>query len=81
MIAAICKDKNGADIITLKCEPAFGEQFRKTYEAITPGYYMNKTHWNSVRLDSDVPKDVVDRMIQQSYDLIVASLSKKYKMN
>ncbi len=77
MVAAICKDKENKDIITIKCEPLFGEQLRSQYEDIVEGYYMNKVHWNSVYLDGNVPNDLVKAMIDQSYDLIFSDLSKK----
>lgn len=77
MIAAICTDKTGKDIITLKCEPLFGEELRVQYEDIIPGYYMNKVHWNSVYLKGEVPDEVIKDMIDQSYELIFSKLSKK----
>jgi len=40
---------------------------------------MNKEHWNTVDLNSDVPEDLVHKMIDASYDLIVAKLPKKDK--
>jgi predicted DNA-binding protein (MmcQ/YjbR family) len=40
------------------------------YESVTPGYHMNKTHWNTVVIDGDVPEDDLKRMIEHSYDLI-----------
>lgn len=50
---------------------------RSEYRDIVPGYYMNKTHWNSVYLDGTVPEDILKEMINQSYNLIFNSLSKK----
>ncbi|MFW6035885.1 MAG: MmcQ/YjbR family DNA-binding protein [Halothermotrichaceae bacterium] len=77
MIAAICTDKTGQEIITLKCEPSFGEELRIQYADIIPGYYMNKVHWNSVYLEGEVPDEVIKDMIDQSYELIFNKLSKK----
>ena len=77
MIAAICKDKSGNEIINVKCEPIFGEALRNTYEDINPGYYMNKVHWNSVNLAGSVPDDVIKSMIFQSHQLILKGFSKK----
>lgn len=77
MIAATFADESGREIITLKCEPLFGEQLRNDYHDIIPGYYMNKTHWNSVYLDGVVPDDILKEMIYQSYTLIFNKLSKK----
>jgi len=62
--------------VSLKCEPELAEQLRATYEAIVPGYHLNKRHWNTVTLDGSVPDATVRDMIEDSYDLVVASLSK-----
>lgn len=70
-------DKEGKPIITLKLEPAFGDFLRRQYEDIVPGYYMNKVHWNSLYLEGSVPDDVLKDMVDQSYQLIFDSLSKK----
>jgi len=70
-------DKNKKAIITLKCEPSFGESLREQYKHIIEGYYMNKVHWNSVYIDGDVPDEVLKKMIDMSYELIFNSLSKK----
>ncbi len=69
-------DREGVPIVTLKCEPVAGEILRQEYKDIIPGYYMNKTHWNSVYLDGEVPDQVVRKMIDMSYDLILAGLPK-----
>ena len=50
MFAAICRDDHDQPYyITLKLEPLEGDFWRKQYDDIIPGYYMNKTHWNSVK--------------------------------
>jgi len=70
-------DKYKKSIITLKCDPSFGQSLREEYPHIVAGYYMNKEHWNSVYLDGDVPDDVLKQMIDMSYELVFKSLSKK----
>lgn len=70
-------DKDKKAIITLKCEPSFGQFLREQHKHIIPGYYMNKEHWNSVYIEGDVPDDVLKQMIDMSYGLILKSLSKK----
>jgi len=62
--------------ISLKCDPMEAEALRSEYKGITPGYHLNKKHWNTVVLDGSVPSDLVKEMIDNSYDLIVKSLSK-----
>lgn len=71
------KDKDKRGIITLKCEPSFGQFLRSQYKDIIPGYYMNKQHWNSVYIDGEVPDDVLKEMVDMSYDLVLNSFSKK----
>lgn len=62
--------------MNLKCDPTRAEILRQTYPAVTPGYHMNKRHWNTVVLDGSVPDDEVFDMVDHSYDLIVKSLTK-----
>jgi hypothetical protein len=40
---------------------------------------MNKTHWNGVRLDGSLPDDMVRDMVEDSYDLVVATLTRKQR--
>ncbi len=62
MFAAICLDDSDKPYyITLKLEPLEGDFWRKQYEDIIPGYYMNKQHWNSVKADGEVPDDIFKR--------------------
>jgi predicted DNA-binding protein (MmcQ/YjbR family) len=60
--------------ISLKCDPALAEQLRASHPTITPGYHLNKRHWNTIILDGSLPDQMVRDMIEDSYDLVVASL-------
>ncbi|MFL5827329.1 MAG: MmcQ/YjbR family DNA-binding protein [Thermoleophilaceae bacterium] len=60
--------------VSLKCEPELAEQLRLTYAAITPGYHLNKRHWNTVEFDGSVPDAMVRDMVEDSYDLVVDGL-------
>jgi predicted DNA-binding protein (MmcQ/YjbR family) len=62
--------------VALKCEPGLAEQLRASHPAITPGYHLNKRHWNTIVLDGSLPDTMVRDMIEDSYDLIVAALPK-----
>ena len=42
--------------ISLKCEPWLAEHLRAEHEAITPGYHLNKRHWNTIVVDGSVPE-------------------------
>lgn len=77
MFALQGTDRAGNPIITLKIEPSYGAELRKEYKDIAPGYYMNKLHWNSVRLDGAVPDGILREMVDESYQILLCSLSKK----
>jgi predicted DNA-binding protein (MmcQ/YjbR family) len=77
MFAMQGNDKVGKAIITLKLEPAFGLSLRQEYSDIVAGYYMNKEHWNSLYLEGNVPSEVVKIMIDESYQLVLKTLTKK----
>jgi len=70
-------DQNRRPIITLKLEPLYSDMLRREYDDIVPGYYMNKLHWSTVYLDSDVPQEVLADMVLASHKLVLSSLSKK----
>ncbi len=64
-------------VVNLKCDPVKAVQLRDAYDAIRPGYHMNKKHWNTVKMDNSVPDQVVRGWIDNSYDLVVKGLPKK----
>ncbi len=66
--------------INLKCDPEYALELREEYpDFILPGYHMSKKHWNTVILESDLEEKLILSMIDQSYDLVVRSLTKKLK--
>jgi predicted DNA-binding protein (MmcQ/YjbR family) len=62
--------------ISLKCDPTWAAILRETYPAVTPGYHLNKRHWNSIQMDGSVPDDEIRDMIDHSYDQVVKGLTK-----
>ncbi len=60
--------------INLKCDPERAIELREQYAAVTPGYHMNKKHWNTVLLDGTIPSREIFAMIDHSYDLIAKSV-------
>ena len=62
--------------VSLKCDPGHAAILRETYRAITPGYHLDKRHWNTIDLDASVPDDVLADLIQDSYELVVARLTR-----
>jgi predicted DNA-binding protein (MmcQ/YjbR family) len=62
--------------VSLKCDPGLAEQLRDTYDAVIPGYHLNKRHWNTVVLDGSLTDQLITEMIEDSYDLVVSGLPK-----
>lgn len=60
--------------VNLKCDPARSVELRERYEAVRPGYHMNKTHWNTVLMDGSIPVGEVHEMIDHSYRLVARTL-------
>jgi predicted DNA-binding protein (MmcQ/YjbR family) len=60
--------------VSLKCDPDLAPVLRGRYAAITPGYHLNKRHWNTVALDDSVPDEELLDLIDHSYELVVARL-------
>ena len=63
--------------INIKCDPELAVELREKYDAVTPGYHMNKVHWNTVLLDGSVPDKYILEWIDLSYKLVTSTLSKK----
>jgi predicted DNA-binding protein (MmcQ/YjbR family) len=56
--------------VSLKCEPTLGESLRESYDAIVPGYHLNKRHWLTITLNADAGDRMVCDLVQDSYDLV-----------
>ncbi|MCE1190449.1 MAG: MmcQ/YjbR family DNA-binding protein [Ignavibacteria bacterium] len=56
--------------INIKCEPERAIDLRERYEDVIPGYHMNKKHWNTVYLDSTIPRKDIFSWIEDSYNLV-----------
>lgn len=67
----------GDNSINLKCDPVWAEELRTQYNAIVPGFHMSKKHWNTVAFNQDVPQEMIQKLIDHSYDLVVSNFTKK----
>lgn len=66
--------------VNLKCDPERSASLREQYDGLIYGaYHMNKLHWNTVEIDSNVPRDLILNLIDHSYDLVVGGLTRKLK--
>ena len=66
--------------VNLKCDPDKSLELREKYPAVTPGYHMNKHHWNTILMDGTLDEQLIRDLIDHSYDLVVEKLPKKLRM-
>ena len=65
--------------INLKCNPELALQLREMCEGVTPGYHMNKKHWNTESTNGSISDKTICQWIDASYELVVDKLSKEDK--
>jgi len=53
-----------------KCDPERAQELREQYEAVQPGYHMNKKHWNTVIVDGTLSNKQLKELVDHSYDLV-----------
>ena len=68
---------NDLPAINLKCDPDEASALRDIFKSVIPGYHMNKRHWNTVYLDGSIPQGELERMIDNSFLLVVSKMTKK----
>lgn len=62
--------------VNLKCDPKYAEELREAYTEVQLGYHMNKKHWNTVNFEGTIPEELLQKLIDHSYELVVKSLPK-----
>src|SRR3954447_8272150 len=67
--------------VSLKCDPDLAEALRAQHSAIRAGYHLNKRHWNTVTLDRSIDDNEIKDMIQDSFDLVAAKLTRAQRKN
>lgn len=70
-------DRQGDKGINLKCNPDLNLELRQEYDGIIPAFHMNKRHWSTVIFGVDVPDEMIYKLIDDSYDTVFKSLTKK----
>ena len=66
---AFIYERQGRIQVNVKCSPEWREFWRDTYPSVTPGYHMNKEHWNTIVLDGTVPPEEIQNMLLESFRL------------
>ncbi|MEM8893495.1 MAG: MmcQ/YjbR family DNA-binding protein [Bacteroidota bacterium] len=70
-------DVDAFESINLKCDPDLAIELREQYDAVIPGYHMNKKLWNTIAMDGSIGDRLIKEWIDLSYDLVVKGLPKK----
>ena len=71
------KEDNSICWMNLKCDPQEAIMLRDIFPSVIPGYHMSKVHWNTVKLDGSVPTGEIERMMDNSFDLVVSNMVKQ----
>ncbi|MDP2360893.1 MAG: MmcQ/YjbR family DNA-binding protein [bacterium] len=60
--------------LSLKCDPARALELRAAFATVTPGYHLNKEHWNTLALDGSLPPALVEDLVDHSFQRVAAGL-------
>ena len=63
----------------VKCDPELAIELRERYVGVSPGFHMNKKHWNTIMMDGSISDDLAKEWLDHSYDLVVSKLPKLLK--
>lgn len=78
---ALIMNRGGKLYLNLKCDPLEADFLRQVFTGVIPGWHMNKEHWNSVVIGTDVPEEEIKRQIRNSYDLIKPKVMRRKAMS
>ena len=67
----------GAENVIVKCDPHLAQMLREKYAGVGHRSHLDKRFWISVDLDADVPAKEVRRLVEHSYQLVRAKLTRK----
>lgn len=66
--------------VSLKLPPDEVQALQAQYPGtVLPGYHLNKRHWVTVVLDGELEGDEVCALIDQAYDVVVATLPRRLR--
>ena len=78
---ALCGLEHIPAKVNLKCDPDRSVELRAEYDGlIVPGYHMSKLHWNTVIIEDHLPHELICELIDHSFELVVAGLTKKVRL-
>lgn len=64
---------------SVKCNPDTMHELRAEYPAMQMPSYFSHKHWSKVIIDGSISDQLLEEWLDQSYDLVVAKLTKKVR--
>jgi predicted DNA-binding protein (MmcQ/YjbR family) len=65
--------------VILKCDPHLVDGLKQTWTGVGHRSHLDPRHWISVELQADVPTEAIDRLVDHSYELVCATLTRKQR--
>lgn len=72
-------DVDTYESFSIKCNPETIDDLREEYGAIKEPSYFSKKHWSKVIVDGSISEKILFSLIDTSYKLVVANLTKKLR--
>ena len=76
-LSSLIQWEKGEPSVNVKCDPDYALELRAQYSDIQPAFHMSKIHWNTIAINNEVSDKLVKELIDDSYELIFKSLTKK----
>lgn len=64
----------GVPIVNLKCAPPHGAALVRDHAEVSPGWHMSKRHWITLAPGDGLDESMVEDLVANSYELVVAGL-------
>jgi predicted DNA-binding protein (MmcQ/YjbR family) len=69
--------EKGEPKVNLKCNPDYALELRAQFDEVQPAYHMSKVHWNTVAINKTISDQMLQELIDVSYEMVFKSLTKK----
>jgi len=74
---ALTSLENHPSRVNLKCDPEKSIELRAQFSDIIEGFHMNKKHWNTITIEGNISNQLIEELINHSYELVVKGMTKK----
>ena len=61
-LSSLLQWEKGQPKVNLKCNPDYAQELRAQYDDVQPAFHMNKTHWNTVAINSEIPDKFIKEL-------------------